>query len=65
MPDTMKSSITDLGNDDCFFGLNAPLSHHNCVTAIMLEYSDKIKSMPLEKQCTVYLRNRRKIRGGQ
>ena len=34
--------------------LHAPLSHHNCVTAMILDYSDKVKAMPLERQCTVY-----------
>ena len=34
--------------------LHAPLSHHNCVTSMELEYSDRVRSMPLEKQCTVY-----------
>lgn len=29
-------------------------SHHNCVNAIRLPFSDKIKKMPLDRQCTAY-----------
>lgn len=29
-------------------------SHHNCVNAIRIPYSDKIKKMPLDRQCTAY-----------
>ncbi|WP_026527682.1 hypothetical protein [Butyrivibrio sp. VCD2006] len=34
--------------------LHAPLSHHNCVTTTSMEYTDKLKNMPLDKQCTAY-----------
>ena len=34
--------------------LGAPQSHHNCVNTVAFEYSDKVKAMPLEKQCTVH-----------
>ena len=34
--------------------LHAPKSHHNCVSTVFLDYSDKIKAMPFDRQCTVY-----------
>ncbi len=34
--------------------LNSPKTHHNCVSTVFLDYSDQIKKMPFEKQCTVY-----------
>ena len=34
--------------------INAPLTHHNCVSTVFLEYSDKLKKMPFDRQCTVY-----------
>ncbi len=34
--------------------LNAPKCHHNCVSTVFLEYSDKIKAMPFDRQCTAY-----------
>lgn len=34
--------------------LNAPKNHHNCVTTVFLDYSDKIKKLPFDRQCTAY-----------
>ncbi|MBO5551054.1 MAG: hypothetical protein J5966_03760, partial [Lachnospiraceae bacterium] len=34
--------------------LNALLTHHNCVNTVYLDYSDRIKKMPFDRQCTVY-----------
>ena len=34
--------------------LKAPKTHHNCVTTVFLDYSDKIKKLPFSKQCTAY-----------
>lgn len=34
--------------------LGAPLSHHNCVSSVMLNYSDRIRAMPFDRQCTAY-----------
>ena len=34
--------------------INAPNGHHNCLSAINLPYTDRIKAMPFEMQCTVY-----------
>ncbi len=34
--------------------LGASITHHNCVNTVFLEYSDKIKKMPFDRQCTVY-----------
>ena len=34
--------------------LKCPKSHHNCVTTVFLDYSDKIKKLPFSKQCTAY-----------
>ena len=34
--------------------LNTPLDHHNCVHTVFMDYSDKIKAMPFDRQCTVY-----------
>jgi hypothetical protein len=35
-------------------GEEAKLSHHNCVHAVMFNYTDRIKAMPFAKQCTVH-----------
>ena len=34
--------------------LGAPLTHHNCVGTVKFEYSDRIKAMPFDRQCTVH-----------
>ena len=34
--------------------LGANETHHNCITTVFLDYSDKIKAMPFDRQCTVY-----------
>ena len=34
--------------------LNAPMTHHNCLSTVFLDHSDKIKGMPFDRQCTVY-----------
>ena len=34
--------------------LGALSTHHNCVHAMTFEYSDRVKSMPLDRQCTVH-----------
>ena len=34
--------------------LNAPYTHHNCVGTVKFEYSDRIKAMPFDRQCTVH-----------
>ena len=34
--------------------LGAPKSHHNCVTTCSFKFSDKIKNMPIDRQCTSY-----------
>ena len=30
------------------------MTHHNCVNTVFMDYSDKIKAMPFDRQCTVY-----------
>ena len=32
----------------------APLTHHNCVNTVKFEYSDRVKKMPFDRQCTVH-----------
>lgn len=34
--------------------LHAPETHHNCVHTVFLDYSDKIKKLPFDRQCTAY-----------
>ncbi|MBQ6048624.1 MAG: hypothetical protein IJL40_04765 [Oscillospiraceae bacterium] len=34
--------------------IGAPLNHHNCLSTVRLEYTDRIRKMPLMTQCTVY-----------
>ena len=34
--------------------LHAPETHHNCVNTVFFNYSDRIKAMPFDRQCTVY-----------
>ena len=34
--------------------LGALETHHNCVNTIKFEYTDKIKAMPFDRQCTVH-----------
>ena len=34
--------------------LKAPMTHHNCVNTVFMDYSDRIKAMPFDRQCTVY-----------
>ncbi|MCR5625788.1 MAG: hypothetical protein K6F99_00580 [Lachnospiraceae bacterium] len=34
--------------------LNALMNHHNCVHTVFLDYSNKIKAMSFDRQCTVY-----------
>ncbi|SDB52920.1 hypothetical protein [Butyrivibrio sp. INlla16] len=34
--------------------LHAPNTHHNCVNTVFFDYSDKIKAMPFDRQCTAY-----------
>ncbi|MBR3245293.1 MAG: hypothetical protein IKF90_21795 [Parasporobacterium sp.] len=32
--------------------MHAPKSHHNCVTMVRYDYSERLKNMPFETQCT-------------
>ena len=32
--------------------LHAPKSHHNCVTTVRYDYSERLKNMPFDRQCT-------------
>ena len=34
--------------------LGAPLTHHNCVHTVTFEYSDRVKAMSFDRQCTVH-----------
>ena len=34
--------------------LNAPHTHHNCVNTVLFNYTDRIKAMPFDRQCTVH-----------
>ena len=34
--------------------LGASYTHHNCVGTVKFEYSDRIKAMPFDRQCTVH-----------
>ena len=34
--------------------LNAPHTHHNCVQTVFFNYTDRIKAMPFDRQCTVH-----------
>ena len=34
--------------------LGALKSHHNCVTTVNFPYSDRVKAMPFDRQCTVH-----------
>ncbi|WP_026512235.1 hypothetical protein [Butyrivibrio sp. LC3010] len=34
--------------------LGKSCTHHNCVNTTILKYSDKLKKMPLDRQCTAY-----------
>jgi len=34
--------------------LNASMDHHNCVHTVFMDYSDRIKAVPFDRQCTVY-----------
>ena len=34
--------------------IGAPLTHHNCVQTVSFEYSDRVKAMPFDRQCTVH-----------
>lgn len=34
--------------------LDFPYTHHNCICATMLKYTEKLKGMPLDRQCTSY-----------
>ncbi len=34
--------------------LHFPLTHHNCVNTVYFYFSDRIKKMPFDRQCTVY-----------
>ena len=34
--------------------LNSPESHHNCISAAPLIYTDRLKSLPLSVQATIY-----------
>lgn len=34
--------------------LGTPETHHNCVNTVRFEYTDKIKAMPFDRQCTVH-----------
>ena len=34
--------------------LGKSITHHNCVSSTVLRYSDKLKKMPLDRQCTAY-----------
>lgn len=34
--------------------IGAPADHHNCLSSVRLEYSDRIRKMPLRTQCTAF-----------
>ncbi len=34
--------------------VNAPLTHHNCTRTVFFNYSDRVKAMPFDRQCTVH-----------
>ena len=34
--------------------LGANQSHHNCVTTVMFPYTDRVKALPFDRQCTVH-----------
>jgi len=34
--------------------LHAPKTHHNCLSMALFRYSERVKAMPLARQCTVY-----------
>ena len=34
--------------------VNAPCTHHNCVQTVFFDYTDRIKVMPFDRQCTVH-----------
>lgn len=34
--------------------IGAPLTHHNCVQTVFFEYSDRVKALPFDRQCTVH-----------
>ena len=34
--------------------LHAEKTHHNCLSGVSFPYTDRVKAMPFEKQCTVY-----------
>ena len=34
--------------------IGAALTHHNCVQTVTFEYSDRVKAMPFDWQCTVH-----------
>ena len=34
--------------------VGAQLTHHNCVQTVTFEYSDRVKAMPFDMQCTVH-----------
>ena len=34
--------------------IGAPNTHHNCLNTVFLDYNDRIKNMPFDRQCTVY-----------
>ena len=34
--------------------LHAPEGHHNCVSSVYLRYTDRVRALPFETQCTAY-----------
>ena len=34
--------------------IGKPLTHHNCVQTVIFTYTDRIKAMPFDRQCTVH-----------
>ena len=69
-PGTMVSVLFSRAIDDLFPDRDKPLTnsyvvnarpmlgtlltHHNCVGTVKFEYSDRIKAMPFDRQCTVH-----------
>ena len=69
-PGTMVSLLTAKAIDECsperenpILGhyamnarpaINAPNGHHNCLATIDLPYSERIKALPFQTQCTAY-----------
>jgi len=69
-PGTMISILFSRAIDELFPDRDKPLTnsyiinarpmlgtlntHHNCVNTVMFDYSDRVKAMPFDRQCTVH-----------